>query len=143
MAANPLADLGLELDSGPRDVPLNEGVVLTMRPPESRDWSIVRARVARLVEAQDTLRQATRLYGWSPADLKDLIEDQESWETAAAHMIYSELAVRVVSAVRSATASVEPSREVFCQLFRRDGNLALFSQAANAAGEGLVRAKKE
>lgn len=135
--------LGLVYNDAPREVALNEGVVLVMRPPTSIDWGIVRAASARFLEAQDLLRDASRRYGWTATDLSDLARDHEVWAVAADHMVLSELAVRIVTEVRGPGGSVEPVLAHFCELFRRDGNLNLFKAAAQAAGEDLVRAKKE
>lgn len=138
-----LAALGLVVDDEPRDVELNEGVVFTMRPPDSQDWGRARSRVARIVESRDAIVQAAKTYGWSGQDVRSVIEDSDTWEIAFAHMLYSELAVEIVSGVRSRTASVEATREVISPLLRREGNLTLFRKAADEASEGLIRAKKE
>lgn len=135
--------LGLVYDDKPREVALNEGVVLMMRPPTSIDWGIVRSSSARFLEAQDILKSAARKYGWTADDLTDLARDHEVWAVAADHMLLSELAVRIVSEVRGPGGSVEPVLGHFCELFRRDGNLSLFKAAALKAGEDLIRAKKE
>ncbi|MCY1649072.1 hypothetical protein OVA11_19030 [Caulobacter sp. SL161] len=138
-----LASLGLEVDDAPRDVDLNLGVVLTIRPPESVDWAKARSRVARVVESRDAIVKAVEAYGWSIADIRDVIEDSETWEIAFAHMLYSELAVEIVTAIRSPTGAVTPAREVIAPLLRLEGNLTLFRQSVDAASEGLIRAKKE
>lgn len=138
-----LADLGLEVDDAPRDVDLNLGVVLTLRPPESPDWSKARSRVARVVEGRDAVVKAAATYGWSGGDVRDVIEDSDTWEIAFAHMLYSELAVEIVSAIRSPKGSSAPTRAVLAPLLRLEGNLTLFRQAVDAASDGLIKSKKE
>lgn len=139
-------DLGLVVSAETREVPLESGVVLVMRPPEGRDWAAARAALAEVTQADRILRAAGQRYGWSVKDKLDLV-NPDTWERIGQWCLSVELASLIVSEVfrihGDERRSVGPSVETFRQLFRFGDNLDLFNKAMRAAELELIQPKKE
>jgi hypothetical protein len=147
MRRNEVAEaLGLESNTGPRTVELQDGVVLAFRPPESVDLQIAGAVVAKLMAAEQAGAEGRRRYGLAGASDSAALMNPAVWEGVAEFCVNVELAERIVSDVsrqvgderRSAPATVETFRE----LFRIGDNLDRFVAETRAANRGLLAAKK-
>jgi len=138
--------LGLAVNDGPRDVELENGVWLTMRPPQGQDWAAAKSALAKVAEIDRQLRAMAGRYAWSPRDVSALF-DPETWGGAAEWCLAVELAPLIVSKVWRLDGDrrfdVEPKLETFVFLFKLGENLDRFLSAARAAERGLLTAKKE
>ncbi len=137
--------LGLVVNDAPREVALENGVVLVMRPPEGKDWVIARAALAEVTQADKILTAAGRRYGWSARD-KIAMADPDVWETVGVWCLAVEMASLIVSEVYRLDGderrSVEASVETFRELFRLGDNLDLFNKAMRSAELDLFQPKK-
>ena len=142
MRPDPLAALGLELDDTRLTIELGEGVVLTARRPDTRDWSRAQARIARFLDAGDQLRQASARYLLAPADRVELV-DPDNHEGISLYLTACEIAVEVVETVKRGDREVSPELPVFLMLFKRSINCRLFMAQLERGDRELIAPKKD
>lgn len=141
-----LQALGLEVQDEPRVLELAHGVKLQLRPPEGPDWNVARARAQEAFQARDAFATAIKRYGWQNSAVVQLM-DPDRWDEASIFCVACELAPLIVTKVwREAGGvelTVEPSLEVFAQLFKQGDSLDRFWKLAKAADLELIQPKKE
>lgn len=147
MSKNDVAGkLGFAVNGALRSLELQDGVILTYRPPEGSDWSAAGAAVARAMGAVKAAADAKKLYNLTARDIVDLA-DPGVWDGVAEWCISVELAARIVTDVSRDVAgerrTVEADKETFSFLFRLGENHARFERAVREAGRDLFTAKKE
>jgi hypothetical protein len=145
MSSETAEALGLVEGGGFREVTLEAGVVLTMRPPEAKDWVVARDEVAKVVAADKVLTAASQRYGWSGRDKLALAAPGVS-ERVARWCVLVELAPLIVSEVsrehEGERRSVEPTVEAFRFLFKLGDNFDRFDVEARKAELELIQPKK-
>ena len=148
MRGKDLADaLGLVVNDRPRPLELQDGVLLTFRPPEGLDWSVAGSVVAKMMAAEQAGAEGRKRYGLASARDTAALLDPAVWEGVAEFCVAIELAARIVSDVTRQNGderrSVEASIETFRELFRIGDNLEIFIKTVRQAGRELIAAKKE
>lgn len=141
-----LEALGLKVDLSLVEVELGAGVVLAMRRPVADDWCAARAAMAEVFSAKAVLAAAAQRYAWDTA-AQMAMADPAVWEKRVERCLHVELAALIVTSVTRMDGqqlrSVEPSVDVFNQLFMMHANLDLFIAEVKKAEAGLITAKKE